>query len=70
MISGTADRMSYDPHEATVLLFGDSKPAAVRRIGGGGGTTTGRVLRYHLDLGTLEVDAGELGPARIRTAGE
>jgi hypothetical protein len=27
------------------------------------------VLRYQLELGTLEVDSGEQGPARIRTTG-
>lgn len=70
LISGTADRLAYDPREATVRLFGDEAPASVRRIGEGGGTTSGRVLRYRLDLGTLEVDAGEQGPARIRTTGD
>jgi len=70
LISGTADRLAYDPREETVRLFGDKAPAAVRRVGEGGGTTTGRVLRYRLDLGTLEVDAGEQGPARIRTTGD
>lgn len=70
LVGGTADRLAYDPREETVRLFGDEAPAAVRRIGEGGGTTTGRVLRYRLDLGTLEVDSGEQGPARIRTAGD
>ena len=44
-------------------------PAAVRRSGGGGGPTSGRVVRYRVALGTLEVDAGEQGPARIGTTG-
>jgi lipopolysaccharide transport protein LptA len=67
IINGTGDRMTYDARERIVHLYGDRSPAQVRRVGENGGTTTGRVLRYHLDTGTLEVDAGELGPARIRT---
>jgi lipopolysaccharide transport protein LptA len=69
-LSGNADRVVYDPARAAVRLFGDRAPASVRRIGSGGGTTSGRVLAYHLDTGTLDVDAGAQAPARIRTAGE
>jgi lipopolysaccharide transport protein LptA len=69
IIDGTADRMTYVPRERVVILYGDSSPAAVRRISESGGTTKGRVLRYRVDTGTLEVDAGEQGPARIRTGG-
>ena len=68
-ISGQADRVIYDPAESTVRLYGEQEPASVRRIGEGGGTTTGRVLRYRMDLGTLEVDSGGKAPARIRTSG-
>ena len=67
IIDGTADRMAYDPRERVVRLYGDASPATVRRIGESGGTTKGRVLRYRVDTGTLEVDSGEQGPARIRT---
>jgi lipopolysaccharide transport protein LptA len=67
-LAGTADRLVYRPSEAVVLLFGDRTPATVRRIGEGGGTTTGRVLRYRLDSGSLEVESGQ-APARIRTGG-
>ena len=66
LVSGTADRVSYVPAEQTVRLFGDEKPATVRRLGNEGGATSGRVLRYRLDTGTLEVESGEQGPARIR----
>jgi len=69
IVDGTADRMTYDPRERIVMLYGDSSPASVRRIGESGGTTKGRVLRYRVDTGTLEVDAGDQGPARIRTGG-
>ena len=66
-IAGTADRAVYEPAHDAVRLFGDRSPATVRRIGEGGGTTTGRVLLYRMDSGQLEVDAGEQGPARILT---
>ncbi len=66
-ISGTADRLVYHPAESTVVLFGDQAPATVRRIGEGGGTTTGRVLRYRVDAGTLDVESGEQGSGRIRS---
>ena len=66
-VSGTADRLVYVPAESSLRLFGDQTPAAVRRIGEGGGTTTGRVLRYLLDTGRLEVDSGDQGSGRIRT---
>lgn len=68
-VSGEADRAVYDPAGMRVLLYGDNAPAAVERRGEGGGTTTGRVLAYRLDLGTLHVDSGGQGPASIRTAG-
>ncbi len=67
-VSGEADRAVYDPAGMRVLLYGDDAPAAVERRGQGGGTTTGRVLAYRLDLGTLHVDSGGQGPASIRTA--
>jgi lipopolysaccharide transport protein LptA len=63
---GTGDRLEYRPAESTVRLFGDETPASVRRVGTPPATTTGRVLRYRLDLGTLEVEPGSRTPARIR----
>jgi len=68
-ISGTADRVVYDPTSAVVRLFGDRAPASLRDTGEGGGTTTGRVLAYRLDLGTLGVDSGDQGSGNIRTTG-
>jgi hypothetical protein len=38
----------------------------MRRNGANGGTTTGRVLRYRVDLGTLEVESGDRDRAKIR----
>jgi lipopolysaccharide transport protein LptA len=66
-VSGTADRLVYQPADASVRLFGDQAPAAVRRIGEGGGTTTGRELHYRVDTGALDVESGEQGPGRIRS---
>jgi lipopolysaccharide transport protein LptA len=66
-ITGTADRLVYRPAEASVRLYGEQSPAAVRRIGEGGGTTTGRELHYRVDTGTLDVESGEQGPGRIRS---
>jgi lipopolysaccharide transport protein LptA len=68
VITGKADRLIYYPKDEELLLFGDAEPAAVRRMGEAEGTTTGRVLRYHLDSGALEVDSSEQGPARISTS--
>jgi lipopolysaccharide transport protein LptA len=66
MVGGTADRAIYLPADRTIRLFGDAKPAMVRRLGSQGATTSGRVLRYQLDEGSLEVESGEQTPARIR----
>jgi lipopolysaccharide transport protein LptA len=65
-ITGEADRLVYTPGDHTARLYGDKRPAAIRRSGEDGGTTTGRVLRYRLDLGSLEVESGERDRARIR----
>ncbi len=70
VITGKADRLVYHPSDRLVLLYGDEEPAAVRRMGEAEGTTTGRVLRYHLDSGALEVDSAEHAPARISTSGD
>jgi lipopolysaccharide transport protein LptA len=66
-MAGASDRLVYTPPDATLVLFGDRSPASVRRAGDGGGTTTGRVLTYRLDTGTLDVDSGGRGPGRIVT---
>jgi lipopolysaccharide transport protein LptA len=65
-MTGDGDRVIYTPSDHSVRLFGDKRPATMRRIGPNGGTTTGRVLRYRLDSGTLEVESGERDRAKIR----
>jgi lipopolysaccharide export system protein LptA len=60
ILTGTADRMRYVPAERIVWMYGDNTPATVRRLGEAGGVTRGRVLRYELDEGVLEVESGGL----------
>ncbi|HEX5044041.1 MAG TPA: LptA/OstA family protein [Candidatus Polarisedimenticolaceae bacterium] len=66
---GKADRGQYLPGESSVRLFGDHAPATVRKEGTQGGTTEGRVLRYVLDSGVLEVESGARDRGRIETSG-
>lgn len=62
-VTGSADRLVWDPAASIARLFGDRAPAQVRREGEGGGTTTGRVLRYRLDTRAVEVEsASERAP--------
>jgi len=68
-VTGEADRAVYEPSSMTMFLYGDQAPASVESRGKGGGTTTGRMLAYRLDLGTLDVESGGQGPASIRTTG-
>lgn len=63
MIAGQADRLVYQPAEGSVWLHGDKAPASVRRIGSGGGTTSGRVVLYRLASGTINVEAGGISTA-------
>jgi lipopolysaccharide transport protein LptA len=69
LAKGKADRGQYLPGESTVRLFGDRAPATVRKEGAQGGTTEGRVLRYVLDSGVLEVESGARDRGRIETSG-
>jgi lipopolysaccharide export system protein LptA len=65
--TGDGDRAVYDTALRVLRLFGDKGPATVRNTGPSGGTTVGRVLRYHLDTGALEVESGERDRATIKT---
>jgi len=62
-VRGTGDRIEYDPRTQVVLVYGDERPATVRTEANGGGSSEGRVIRYGLVDGSLEVD----GAARVRT---
>ncbi len=65
--TGDGDRAVYDTASRVLHLYGDKGPATVRSTGPNGGTTVGRVLRYELDTGALEVESGERDRATIRT---
>ena len=65
--TGDGDRAVYDAAARVLRVFGDKGPATVRNTGANGGTTVGRVLRYDLDSGALEVESGERDRATIRT---
>jgi lipopolysaccharide transport protein LptA len=65
--TGEGDRATYDTAARVVRLFGDARPATVRGSGPNPGTTVGRVLRYQLDTGGLEVESGERERATIKT---
>jgi lipopolysaccharide transport protein LptA len=69
-VTGSGDRLVYLPAERVVVVHGERTPASVWREGEGGGTTTGRVLRYRMDTGALEVQSGDRDRARIRTSGD
>jgi len=65
--TGDGDRAVYDTVARVLRVFGDTAPATVRSTGPKGGVTVGRVLRYDVDTGALEVESGERDRATIRT---
>ena len=68
-IVGKADRVLFEVEKQVVWLVGEDKPAEVEHFGERAGTTEGRVLRYHLETGALEVASTTQAPARIRGGG-
>jgi lipopolysaccharide export system protein LptA len=68
--AGEGDRVVFDAGARVLRVFGDKAPATVRSSGPKGGTTVGRVLRYDLESGSLEVESGERDRAIIRTPKE
>jgi len=65
--AGEGDRAVYDPVARVLRVFGDTAPATVRSTGPKGGVTVGRVLRYDVATGALQVESGERGRATIQT---
>ena len=65
--TGDGDRAVYETTARVLHVYGDKAPATVRSTGAKAGTTVGRVLRYDLDSGALEVESGERDRATIRT---
>lgn len=68
--TGRGDRAVYDALAKIVRLIGEKTPATVVATGAKAGTTAGRVLRYELETGALEVEAGERDRATINTPTE
>jgi len=68
--TGDGDRAVYDATARVLRIYGEKAPATVRSTGPKGGTTVGRVLRYDLATGALEVESGERDRATIRTPKE
>ena len=65
--TGDGDRAVYDTAARVLRVYGDQGPATVRSTGPNAGTTVGRVLRYEMDTGAIEVESGERDRATIRT---
>jgi lipopolysaccharide export system protein LptA len=65
--TGDGDRAVYDTAARVLRVFGDKGPATIRSTGAKAGITVGRVLRYELDTGALEVESGERDRATIQT---
>ncbi len=65
--TGAGDRAVYDTVARVLRVFGDTSPATVRSSGPKGGVTIGRVLRYDVESGALEVESGERDRATIQT---
>ena len=65
--TGDGDRAVYDTVARVLRVFGDTAPATVRSTGPKGGVTVGRVLRYDVETGALQVESGERDRATIRT---
>ncbi|GEM_PF-3397852 len=68
-VQGDSDRADYDPATRIVRLFGDQKQATLRKSGKDALTLAGRILRYHLENGAIEVEKGVSGTSTIRTSG-
>jgi lipopolysaccharide export system protein LptA len=65
--TGEGDRAIYDTVARVLRVFGDKGPATVRSTGPKGGITVGRVLRYEVDSGALEVESGARDRSTIQT---
>jgi lipopolysaccharide transport protein LptA len=64
-VVGRADELVYRPADESVVLLGHDAPAEARQADR---ATLGRVLTYHLDDGTMQVQSGASGTARLDAA--
>jgi lipopolysaccharide export system protein LptA len=68
--TGKGDRAVFEAAGRVLRLFGDSGAATIVATGEKPGSTAGRVLRYELDTGALEVESGDRDRAVIKTPTE
>jgi lipopolysaccharide export system protein LptA len=68
--TGKGDRSVFEGARRAIRLFGDSGAATIVATGEKPGSTSGRVLRYELDTGALEVESGDRDRAIIKTPTE
>ena len=68
--SGKGDRAVFEATGRVLRLFGDQGAATIVATGEKPGSTAGRVLRYELDTGALEVESGDRDRAIIKTPTE
>ena len=68
--SGRGDRAIFEAMGRAIRLFGDQGAATIVATGEKAGSTSGRVLRYELDTGALEVESGDRDRATIKTPTE
>ena len=68
--TGRGDRAAYEAAGRAVRLFGDQGAATIVASGEKAGSTSGRVLRYELETGALEVESGDRDRATIKTPTE
>ena len=68
--SGRGDRAIFEAAGRAIRVFGDQGAATIVATGEKAGSTTGRVLRYELETGALEVESGDRDRATIKTPTE
>jgi len=68
--TGKGDRAVFEAAGRVLRLFGDQGAATIVATGEKPGSTSGRVLRYELETGALEVESGDRDRAVIKTPTE
>ena len=67
-VQGDGDRTEFDPVAGILRLFGDSRQATLRKTGKNALTLSGRILRYYVGDGAIEVEKGLSGYSTIQTS--
>ena len=68
--TGHGDRAIFEAAGRAIRLFGEEGAATIVATGEKAGSTAGRVLRYELETGALEVESGDRDRATIKTPTE